>query len=293
MSLAAMVWALKHAPVVDPIAHLVLIGLADHAGDDGTGARPSVATLATYARCSVRSVHNKLRALEEAGAIVRGDQQAVAHLPANRRPVVYDLPLPGVHDLQGNGSGVHAATARGARAGSSGVHAVADRTVHEPSKEPDTVAPAALPGMFEGFDKFWEVYPRRVAKDRARRAWVAAVKRAGSVDVIVEGARRYRDDRNRVEAFTAHPATWLAGGRWDDDPLPARGGDDPRPVAVSTVPEARAKRCPEHPYMALPCSACRADWLAGMRAAPVAGTRYVDDVDDDQERAAGVSLSDG
>lgn len=91
MSLQATVWALKHAPVRDPLAHLVLIGLADHAGDDGRNARPSRTTLARYARCSTRSVQNKLQDLEADGLIVRGDQRQTEHLRGDRRPVVYDL----------------------------------------------------------------------------------------------------------------------------------------------------------------------------------------------------------
>jgi hypothetical protein len=33
---------------------------------------------------------------------------------------------------------------------------------------------------------------------------------------------RYRDDPNRVQEFTKHPATWLNGDCWLDDPLPPR-----------------------------------------------------------------------
>lgn len=151
-----MVWALKRAevPESEPIAHLVLIGLADHANDDGTEARPSVATLAKYARCSPRTVHNKLRALEAAGLIRRGDQQTVAHIRQDRRPVVYDLVMHAgreVHDMQAaepvdkpaNGlhdvhpvkvNGVHGGASRGEQPGTHGVNVCADRTVLEPSK---------------------------------------------------------------------------------------------------------------------------------------------------------------
>lgn len=93
MTILTMVWALKRAPVPanDPVAHLVLIAYADHANDDGTAAWPSVATVASYARCTPRTVHTKLRVLLEHGLMRPGDQQLVDHLPANRRPVVYDL----------------------------------------------------------------------------------------------------------------------------------------------------------------------------------------------------------
>lgn len=91
MSLDAMVWALKHAPVDDPIAHLVLIGLADHADPDGREARPSQKRLAEYVNVTDRTVRTKLRLLEESGLIVPGDYQTVAHLRADRRPLVWDL----------------------------------------------------------------------------------------------------------------------------------------------------------------------------------------------------------
>ncbi len=96
MTVLTMAWALKKAAVPDdPLAHLVLIGLADHADDDGTGAFPSVRTLASYARCTTRTVQAKLRVLEAVCLIRRGDQRLVERLPANRRPVVWDLVMDG------------------------------------------------------------------------------------------------------------------------------------------------------------------------------------------------------
>lgn len=93
MSIQALVWALKEAPVTDPVSHLVLLVLADTAHDDGTNARPSQTTIARIARVSVRTVGYKLKLLEEQGLIRRGDQQQVAHLHAGRRPTVWDLNL--------------------------------------------------------------------------------------------------------------------------------------------------------------------------------------------------------
>lgn len=77
------------------------------------------------------------------------------------------------------------------------------------------------PATPDPFDKFWKTYPRREAKQAANKAWNKAAK---TVDprTIIAGAARYRDDPNRDPAFTAHAATWLNAGRWDDDPLPAR-----------------------------------------------------------------------
>jgi hypothetical protein len=71
------------------------------------------------------------------------------------------------------------------------------------------------------FDLFWNVYPRKVAKKAAEAAFVKAIKHTPFA-LILSGAGRYANDPNRVEAYTAHPATWLNAHRWLDDPLPIR-----------------------------------------------------------------------
>lgn len=72
------------------------------------------------------------------------------------------------------------------------------------------------------FDDFYEIYPVKKSKDAARRAWAKAIKRADPAD-IVDGARRFAGDPNLPEKqFIKHPATWLNGGCWEDDPEPQR-----------------------------------------------------------------------
>ena len=71
------------------------------------------------------------------------------------------------------------------------------------------------------FEIFWKIYPRKVAKKSAEVAFAKAAKHT-PVAVILTGAGRYARDPNRVEAYTAHPATWLNGHRWLDDALPLR-----------------------------------------------------------------------
>ena len=66
------------------------------------------------------------------------------------------------------------------------------------------------------FDDFWKIYPRRVAKISARNAWDRAMKLT-TPEHIISAAKRYADERRGKDAqYTAHPATWLNGGRWDD-----------------------------------------------------------------------------
>jgi hypothetical protein len=66
------------------------------------------------------------------------------------------------------------------------------------------------------FARFWEVWPRKVEKRAAERAFRSACKRE-SAEVILAGAERYRDDPQRRPEFTKHPTTWLNGDCWADE----------------------------------------------------------------------------
>lgn len=175
MSIEAVAWALRQAPIPknDHLAHVVLIALADRVQDDWCAAWPSIDTLARDARCSRRSVQMKLQDLLDAGLIRKGDQRHVAHLPANRRPTVYDIIRPGVQTVHPNANmgenhatdhvsaggepdsgtvdnsrpgvqtpapqkvlGCRTVQSRGAESGSSGVQAFAHKPSLEPSIEP-------------------------------------------------------------------------------------------------------------------------------------------------------------
>lgn len=63
MSVQALSWVLDYSES-EHSARLVLISIANHAKKDGTGAWPSVATIAEESRLSEREVRNSLRDLE-------------------------------------------------------------------------------------------------------------------------------------------------------------------------------------------------------------------------------------
>lgn len=88
-----MVWALEEAP--DVPAHCVgtLMGLANHADPQGRGAYAGQKLVADYARKTDRAVRNDLTQLAELELIREGDQRIAAHIPADSRPVVWDLAL--------------------------------------------------------------------------------------------------------------------------------------------------------------------------------------------------------
>lgn len=69
-----------------------------------------------------------------------------------------------------------------------------------------------------GFADFWTIYPNKVGKRDAEKAFAKARQRA-DLETILAGLRRYAaktDDRP-----WCNPATWLNQDRWDDAPAAA------------------------------------------------------------------------
>ncbi|MBD8477600.1 hypothetical protein [Microbacterium sp. CFBP 8794] len=67
------------------------------------------------------------------------------------------------------------------------------------------------------FDDFWAVWPRKVAKPDARRAWDRALAKV-SGEVVLSAAVAHRDNPGRPETqFIPHPATWINREGWNDE----------------------------------------------------------------------------
>lgn len=73
-----------------------------------------------------------------------------------------------------------------------------------------------------GFEVFWQAYPRRVGKQAAFREY-AKLKVTAELQAKILGAlaaqrtnRRWLEDGGR---YIPNPATWLHQGRWDDEPV--------------------------------------------------------------------------
>lgn len=96
-------------------------------------------------------------------------------------------------------------------------HPIPSHTHPIPNKDINTTNPTD-----SDFNLFWAIYPRKEAKGAARTAFMKAAKKA-SVEIIIEGAKRFATDPNRQAEFTAHASTWLNQERWSDEALPSRG----------------------------------------------------------------------
>jgi hypothetical protein len=91
-----------------------------------------------------------------------------------------------------------------------------------PSKERPQKKAQADPA--ESFERFWASYPRKVAKEAARKAFAKAVEgkdESNFASILIAGAQRYAAERaGKDPTYTKHPATWLNAGCWQDE-MPA------------------------------------------------------------------------
>ncbi len=205
MSIQAVAWALEHSNAKGS-ARLVLIGLANHTDEQGR-AWPSIATLARYANVSERWVTSCLNELVELGEITR---ESIGHGRVSSRyrmemdqsrgepqftPEPEITPEPQFR-AEVNHSSVQPRTT---------VHPNLNRTIIEPSEE-------KIPKRKTDFDAFWKLYPKKVAKGAARRAYVSAIRKVDH-ETIIDGLERYRP----AKGFICNPATWLNQERWSDE----------------------------------------------------------------------------
>lgn len=221
MSIEAMAICLHHSKT-QGATKLVLLGIANHEGDGG--AWPAISTLARYAGgVNRRTVQRSIQELIELGEIscdVNGGGFGDA------KPNLYRVTLRCPQNC--DGSTAHRKTEGGGLGvtpgGGLGVTGGAVWVSPEPSIEPSIKNhPFNAQKIERLFNLFWDVYPRRVGKIAAQKAFAKAIKGADA-EMIIEAAKSFADDPNLPvnKQFIAHPTTWLNEGRWSDGPLPER-----------------------------------------------------------------------
>lgn len=87
----------------------------------------------------------------------------------------------------------------------------------------------------EQFEYWWKQYPRKVAKGNARKAFEKALKNA-SADEIIQGLMSQLTYYSSLDSqFIPHPATWLNGERWSDEPQQPRQNNRKRTLADAAI----------------------------------------------------------
>jgi uncharacterized protein YdaU (DUF1376 family) len=92
----------------------------------------------------------------------------------------------------------------------------------ESKKPPETT----LNGHTAEFEEWYSLFPLHKGRGEAEKAFVKAIAQT-TAGILNDGARRYAAEvRGREARYIAHPATWLNGKRWLDEPAKPRNLDN-------------------------------------------------------------------
>lgn len=101
----------------------------------------------------------------------------------------------------------------------------ADKNREDKKREEDTISRKRDDGVIHpGFDDFWSVYPRKVAKQTAVKAWgkTGANDSQALTDTIIADVKRRVDSewKGKDVQYIPHPSTYLNQRRWEDETAP-------------------------------------------------------------------------
>jgi len=85
----------------------------------------------------------------------------------------------------------------------------------------ERVITKTLPVLVDGFNLFWTIYPKRVGKKDATKAWNQIKPDDAKVQIIIQGVERLKKSEQWTRnggQYIPNPATFLRGERWDDEP---------------------------------------------------------------------------
>lgn len=86
------------------------------------------------------------------------------------------------------------------------------------TRQPNSAKKASVDPM-KGFDAFYGAYPRKVGRGAAERAWMSAIRSGATLETICAGLQwQIPKLREADPEFRPHPATWLNGKRYLDEP---------------------------------------------------------------------------
>ena len=234
MSIEALTVVLHHSRAKNS-AKVVLMGIANHYHpDDDRGAWPSQDLLARYANVTDRQVRKCIGQL-----VALGELRVESHggpSKGNYKPNKYWITLDCPEDCDGSMNHRKRAT---------GTIEQDNRNYLTEQPEPEfrrTLTEPEENSLTSSFNEFWDVYPRKLGKGEAQKAFEKAVKRHG-LDVIMGGVRCLASDPNLPDPqFIPRAATWLNGERWGDDPYPPKqpSGADRFLKPPAEIPDARA-----------------------------------------------------
>ena len=226
MSIDVIKWVLEHSP--ERLSNrMVLIVLAEHASKDGSGAYPSVGTIAKEAALSDRRVRELLRELEASESIVRAGVSE------------WGTTIYAVSMTANQVAGAEESSSKGGKNPTGGrknpTEIVPDSSPKpslepsslEPKKETSTSLSSGTVVLKEqttragGFEEFWAAYvdPNGDSRDSATKAYIAALDRGATHDELMNGLHAYvsfirAKHASGFKQAYRKPTKWLHESQW-------------------------------------------------------------------------------
>jgi len=199
----------------DPRISLEAKGLLAQLMSHTPGWKVSIVSLARANGCGKDKVRNALNQLIEAGYIRRSVEK-VRNAAGHLTDYDYTTTDPELENPTLENPTLDNPTLR-------------TTTITKNTKKKETIAQAELERVFF---EFWTLYPRRIARAKAKEALQKVLTGYTSVgikhepvapEVIIDGVTRLASDPNLPpKEFVPYPASWLFASGWLNEPYPVR-----------------------------------------------------------------------
>src|SRR5210317_2220483 len=194
-----------------PATKIVLYWLADHHNGETGKCFPSINRLAELSEMSRRAVEGHLETLETLGLIKRINQfRETGGKSANS----YILELTGTYENISDAQNLRMVCEKSAHGDTQNLR-MNNLGINNLGKETNNSSSNDEVDYY--FDQLWSLYPRKVGKGQARKAFKAASKKADFYDLLPKLMDYVQTLEGKDKQFIPHLATWLNGERWEDE----------------------------------------------------------------------------
>lgn len=182
-----------------------------------------------------RQIQRVLKSLEEQQAIIKGNynvkpmDRTMWYTISDAVMEHYAIRLPSEHHT------VLSTDPNGAMDSTEPCHAQHETVPAIPKnkhkeKTKDTLTECACVDQEQQFALFWERYPRKTDKKKAREVWQRLHPDQALFAQIMAGLDRHLRSEQWQRGVIPHPTTWLNRARWEDELDPPTPPDGPRRI---------------------------------------------------------------
>ena len=209
-----------------PATKIVLYWLADCHNQETGKCFPSISHLASVCEMSRRSVEGHLTVLEQLGLIKRFNQFRDR---GGKTSNSYVLELMGTTEHNSSTDLSRAVAEHYGYSDTQNLRMVCEKSAHGDTQNlrmnnlgrnnlgSNNNNSSSNDEVDYYFDQLWSLYPRKVGKGQARKAFKAASKKKDFYDLLPKLMDYVQTLEGKDKQFIPHLATWLNGERWEDE----------------------------------------------------------------------------